>query len=72
MSPISEEGQTLLQDTDRWSDQSSLLKEYYESRKRERIHEDGSFFHHLNGSITTTYTSDWLLRQGEYRRKVGD
>ena len=41
--PISEEGQNLLEDTDRCRDQASLLKEYYESRKRERIHEDDSF-----------------------------
>ena len=41
--PISEEGQNLLEDTDRWCDQASLLKECYESRKRERIHEDDSF-----------------------------
>ena len=71
-SPISEEGQNLLDNTDRWCDQASILKECYESRKRERIHEDGSFRHHQKGSITTTYTSDWLLRPGEYRRKLGE
>ena len=38
--PTSEEGQNLLEDTDRWCDQASLLEECYESRKRERIHED--------------------------------
>ena len=48
-SPISEEGQNLLDNTDRWCDQTSILKECYESRKRERIHEDGSFRHHQKG-----------------------
>ena len=62
--PISEEGQTHLEDTDRWRDQASLLKECYESRKRERIHEDGSFMHHQKGPITATYTTDWNLREG--------
>ena len=33
-------------------------------KKRERIHEDGSFMHHQKGPITTTYTSDWILREG--------
>ena len=65
--PISEEGQQLLDDIDRWSDRESLLQECYESRKRERIHEDGSFRHHQKGPITITYTSDWFLREGEYR-----
>ena len=37
--PTSEEGRNLLEDTDRWRDQAYRLKEYYESRKRERIHE---------------------------------
>ena len=56
--PISEEGQNLLEDTDRWSDQASFLKEYYESRKRGRIHEDTSFMHDQKGPITGTYTTD--------------
>ena len=58
---------------DRWRDQASLLKECYESRKRERIHEDGSFMHHQKGPITATYTADWNLnlREGEYRGKLG-
>ena len=55
-------GQQLLDDTHRWCDRVSLLKECYESRKRERIHEDGSFRHHQKGTITTTYTSDWFFR----------
>ena len=37
--PTSEEGRNLLEDTDRWCDQAYRLKEWYESRKRERIHE---------------------------------
>jgi hypothetical protein len=72
--PISEEDQNLLEDMDRWCDpdEVSLLKEYYESRKRERIHEDGSFMHHQKGSITGNYTEDWNLREGEYRKKLGE
>ncbi len=65
---ISEEGQDLLEDIDRWWDKTSLLKEYYESRKGERIHEDGSFMTHQKGPITSTYTTDWFLREGELRK----
>jgi hypothetical protein len=28
--------------------------------------------HHQKGSITVTYTADWNLREGEYRRKLGE
>ena len=61
--PISEKGQNLIDDTDRWWDQESLLRECYESRKRERVHEDGSFMNQQKGPITTTYTSNWFLRE---------
>jgi hypothetical protein len=40
---ISEEGQRLLDDTNRWHDKTTLHRECYESRKRERINGDGSF-----------------------------
>ena len=53
-------------------DQDRVLKECYESKKRVRIHEDGSFMYHQEGPITATYTADWFLREGEYRRKLGE
>ena len=28
--------------------------------------------HHQKGPITSTYTADWNLREGEYRRKLGE
>ena len=40
--------------------------------REERIHEDDTFMHHQRGSITSTYTTDWFLREVEYRRKRGD
>ena len=55
-----------------WCDQTSLLEECYETRKREKIHEDGLFMHYQKGPITGTYTADWNLREGEYRRKLGE
>jgi len=39
---MSEEGQILLDDKDRWKDNPTLLREYNESRKRERTNEDGT------------------------------
>jgi hypothetical protein len=70
--PISEEGQDLLEDTDRWHDQASLLKECYESKKRERIHEDGSFLHHQKGPNHGDLYSRLAPRGGEYRKKLGE
>ena len=55
--PISEEGRDLLEDKERWGNQTSFLSEYHESRKRERINEDGSFKQHQKGPITSTYTT---------------
>ena len=69
---ISEEGQELLEDKDKWRDKASLSKACYESRKRERINEDGSFLAHQKGPITSTYTSDWFLREGEHREIPGE
>ena len=34
--------------------------------------EDGSFVNHQKGPITVTYTADWNLKEGEYRRKLGE
>ena len=69
---ISEEGQGLLEDRDRWCDKTTLLKEWYESRKRKRISEDGSFMSHQKGSIMSAYTTDWFLREKVDREKLGE
>ena len=60
-----------MEDTDRWRDKRTLLKECYESRKREKIN-GGSFMPHQKGPITSTYTTDWFLREGEGREKLGE
>jgi hypothetical protein len=46
---ISEEGQELLEDKDKWRDKTYLFKECYESRKRQRINADGAFMPHQKG-----------------------
>lgn len=70
--PMSGEGRDLLEDKERWGNQTSFLSECHESRKRERINEDGSFKQHQKGPITSTYTGDWYHREGESRHKLGD
>ena len=70
--PISEEGRDLLEDKENWGDQFSFQSKCHESRKRERVNEDGSFKSHQKGPITSTYTSDWCHRKGEFRHKLGD
>jgi hypothetical protein len=64
---ISEEEQEMIEDKDKWLDKTSLLKGYYESRKGWRINEHDSFMSHQKGPITSTYTTDWFLREGEGR-----
>ena len=49
---LTEEGQRLLEDTDKWHDKTNLLRECYESRKKERINEVDSFTPHQKGPIT--------------------
>ena len=62
---ISEEGQELLEDKDKWENETALLGAIHESRKRERTNDDGSFMPHQKGPITSTFTADWFLREGE-------
>ncbi len=44
----------------------------HESRKRERINDDGVFMRHQRGPITSTFTTDWFLREGEGRELLGE
>jgi hypothetical protein len=55
---ISEEGQELLDDKDKWENETSLLGGIHESRKRESTNDDGSFMTHRKGPITSTFTAD--------------
>jgi hypothetical protein len=50
----------------------ALLGVIQESRKRGRMNEDASFIHHQKGPITSTFTSDWFLREGEGRELLGE
>ena len=69
---ISEEGQEILEDRDIWENETTLRGVIHESRKRERINEDGSFMPHQKGPITSTFTADWFLREGEGRELLGE
>jgi hypothetical protein len=42
------------------------------SRKRDRTTEDGTFLLHKKGDITSTFTGDWLLTEGESRDRLGE
>ena len=44
----------------------------YESRKRERSNKDGLFMSHQKGPITSTFTADWFLREGQGRELMGE
>ncbi len=66
------EGQELLEDKDIWGNGTALHGVIYESRKRERSNEDGLFMPHQKGPITSTFTSDWFLREGQGRELLGE
>ncbi len=69
---ISEEGQEILEDRDIWTHETTLRGVIYGSRKRERINDDGVFIRHQKGPITSTFTTDWFLREGEGRDLLGE
>ena len=62
----------LLDDPELWSDRLTFLWECHASRKRDRTTEDGTFLLHNKGDITSTFTGDWLLTEGESRDKLGE
>ena len=62
---LTEEGQMLLEDPELWMDRLTFLWECHESRKRERTTEDDTFLLYNKEVITSTFTGDWLLTEGE-------
>ena len=64
---LTEEGQILLEDPELWLDRLTFSWECHALRKRERTTEDGTFLIHNKGAITSTFTGDWLLTEGESR-----
>ena len=41
-------------------------------QRSHRVNKDGSFVTHQIGTISSTFTSDWYLRKGESRDKMGE
>jgi hypothetical protein len=68
----SAEGQELLEDKEIWKNETALHGSVYESRQRERSNEDGLFMPHQKGPITSTFTADWFLREGQGRELLGE
>jgi hypothetical protein len=69
---ISAEGQELLEDKETWGNETALRGAIHDSRKRERSNEDGIFMPHQKGPITSTFTADWFLREGQGRELLGE
>ena len=55
-----------------WWEKQNLLWVCHNSRKKDRMDEDGTFLPHQTGTISTTLTSDWYVRKGENRDKLGE
>ena len=69
---ISAEGQDLLEDKEIWWNETALRGAIHDSRKRERSNEDDVFMPHQRGPITSTFTADWFLREGQGRQPLGE
>ena len=67
---LTEEGQILLEDPELWLDRLTFLWECHASRKQELTTEDVTFFLHNKEVITSTFTGDWFLTEGESRDKM--
>jgi hypothetical protein len=57
---------------DIWTNETTLSGVIHESRKWERSNDDGVFMQHQKGPITSTFTVDWFLREGEGREMLGE
>jgi hypothetical protein len=62
----------LLDDPDLWLDRLTFSWECDTCRKRDRTTEDTTILIHKKGDITTTFTGDWLLTEGENRDNLGE
>ena len=52
--------------------ETALRGAIHDSRKRERSNADGVFMPHQRGPITSTFTVDWFLREGQGRELLGE
>ena len=62
----------LLDDPEVWMDHQTFHWECHPSRKRDRTTQDDTFLQHNKGAITSTFTGDCLLTEGESRDKLGE
>jgi hypothetical protein len=69
---MSAEGQELLEDKEIWENETALRGVIHDSRKRERSNEDDTVTTHQRGPITSTFTTDWFLREGQGRELLGE
>ncbi len=72
LNDITDEGISLLDDAELWWEKQNLLWACHASRSKDRMNNDGSFVTHQLGAISSTFTSDWYLRKGDSRDKMGD
>jgi hypothetical protein len=63
---------SLRKDRDIWTNETNLPGVIRESRKREKSNDDGVFMQHQKGPITSTFTADWFLKEGEGRELLGE
>ncbi len=69
---LTDEGLLLLDDIELWWKKQNILWVCHNSRKKDRMNVYGTFLPHQKGAISATFTSDWCLRKGESRDKLGE
>ena len=61
-----------MEDNEIWGNETALREVIHDSRKRERSNVGGVFLPHQRGPITSTFTADWFLREGQGRELLGE
>ena len=59
---LTDEWLLLLDDIELWWEKQNLLWACQNSRKKDRMNEDGTFLPHQKGATSATFTSDWCLK----------
>jgi hypothetical protein len=59
LNDITDEGISLLDDTELWWEKQNLLWTCHVSRSKDRVNNDGSFVTHQIGAMSSTFTSYW-------------
>ena len=61
-----------MEDKEIWGNETALREAIHNSMKRERSNVDVVLMPHQRGPITSTFTTDWFLWEGQDRELLGE